>query len=109
MRTIMVRYKTSEAHADDNARLVHSVFEELRARAPAGFEYATYRLADGVTFVHVATVASMDEHPLRTSPAFKAFRAELESRCVEPPVTTELVRLEAYGSLQREPSAGASA
>ena len=56
MRTVMVRYKTSDAKAEANAALVHAVFDELRARAPGGIRYATYRLADGATFVHIATL-----------------------------------------------------
>jgi len=54
MKTLMVRYKTAGKRTPkENARLVHAVFDELRAR-PArrkGIRYATYRLADGVTFV----------------------------------------------------------
>jgi hypothetical protein len=53
MKTIMVRYKTSETHADANDASVRAVFEELRSRSPAGLRYASYRLADGVTFVHL--------------------------------------------------------
>ena len=45
MKTLMVRYKTLPEHAETNARLVHAVFDELRARAPEGIRYATYRLA----------------------------------------------------------------
>lgn len=48
MRTVMVRYKTSEARAAENEALVRNVFEELRLRAPAGQRYASYRLADGI-------------------------------------------------------------
>jgi hypothetical protein len=83
MKTIMVRYKTSETHADANEALVRAVFEELRSRAPAGLRYASYRLADGVTFLHLATLESPDENPLVTLPAFKTFQKQLKDRCVE--------------------------
>jgi hypothetical protein len=99
MKTIMVRYKTTEAHAQANEALVHAVFNELRSRAPKGLRYATYRLADGATFVHIATLESPDENPLAVLPAFKAFQKELKDRCVEPPVVTELSAVDSYGSV----------
>jgi hypothetical protein len=96
MKTIMVRYKTSSTtHADANAALIRAVFDELRARAPGGLRYTSYRLADGVTFVHIATHDS--DNPLTSLPAFKAFQAELKDRCVELPVVTELSVVDSYG------------
>jgi hypothetical protein len=98
MKTIMVRYKTtSEAAAGDNETLVHAVFDELRSRAPAGLRYATYRLADRVTFVHVATLETPDKNPLTALPAFAAFQERIKDRCVEPPVVTELFAVDSFG------------
>ena len=99
MKTIMVRYKTSEAQAGANESLVRAVFTELRARAPEGLRYASYRLADGVTFVHLATLEIPDQNPLAALASFKAFQAELKGRCVEPPVVTELSAVGSYGSV----------
>ncbi len=90
----MVRYKTAEAQASVNAALVRAVFDELRARSPKGFRYATFRLADSVSFVHVATMEG--ENPLATLPAFQAFTADIKARCVEPPVVTELSVVDQY-------------
>jgi hypothetical protein len=98
MKTVMVRYKTSEGQAEANVALVHAVFDELRARAPGGIRYATYRLADGVSFVHIATLDGEDHNPLTGLPSFKAFQKDLKDRCVEPPVVTELFAVDAYGS-----------
>jgi len=97
MRTIMVRYKTAEAHAPQNEALVRAVFSELRSQRPDGLRYASYRLADGVTFVHIATVEAPDKNPLTALPAFKAFQEELKQRCVELPVVTELSAVDSYG------------
>jgi quinol monooxygenase YgiN len=97
MKTVMVRYKTAPAHAAPNEALVHAVFDELRERAPGGLRYATYRLADGVTFIHVATHEAPDANVLTALPAFKAFQAQLKERCVEPPVITELSVVDSYG------------
>ena len=97
MRTVMVRYKTSEARANENEALVRAVFDQLRSRAPEGLRYASYRLADGVTFIHIATLATPGENPLTALPAFKTFQAQLADRCVEPPVVTELTDVDSYG------------
>jgi len=98
MNTVMVRYKTSEAQADANEALVRAVFEELRSRAPRGLRYASYRLPDRVTFVHIATVETTGEHPLTSLPSFKAFQKEIKDRCVEPPVVTEISAVGSYSS-----------
>jgi hypothetical protein len=97
MKTIMVQYKTSAAQSSANETLVRAVFDELRAHAPGGFRYACYRLADGVSFVHIATLDSPDENPLIALPAFKAFQKEHKERCVEPPLFTELLAIDSYG------------
>jgi quinol monooxygenase YgiN len=97
MKTIMVRYKTSEAHADANETLVRAVFNELRSQTPGGLRYATYRLADRVTFVHIATLETPDQNPLTGLPSFRAFQKELKDRCVELPVITEMTPVDSYG------------
>ncbi len=95
MKTIMVRYRTKPEHADANAALVRAVFEELRKLAPAGLCYASYRLADGVSFVHVANHA--EPNPLSQVPAFQAFQAQIKERIEEPPQDTELFAVGSYG------------
>lgn len=97
MRTVMVRYKTLEAEAETNARLVRTVFEELARKSPAGLRYATFRLADGVSFVHWATLELAGENPLNGTPAFQAFQENIKARCVEPPVVSELSVVGSYG------------
>jgi hypothetical protein len=96
MKTVMVRYKTAEAHAAANEASVHAVFDELRARTPEGLRYATYTLADGVSFVHIATIDTAHENPLTMLSSFKAFQKQLQERCVEPPVVTELRAVDSY-------------
>jgi hypothetical protein len=95
-RTVLVRYKTSEAQAQANESLVHAVFDELRVRKPEGLRYSIYKLADGVTFIHVATLETRDDNPLATLPSFKAFQAQLKDRCVELPAVTELSPVDSY-------------
>ena len=91
MRTVMVRYKVNPERAQENERLVKAVYEELQRSAPAGLHYATFRLADGVSFVHVASSETADGHnPLRDVKAFAEFQKDIGERCAEPPVTSEL-------------------
>lgn len=95
MKTIMVRYTTKPEHADANVALVRAVFEELRQRAPQGLCYASYRLADGVSFVHVAT--HTEPNVLSSMPAFQAFQAQIRERVVAPPQVTELFGIGSFG------------
>lgn len=103
MKTILVRYKTKPEHAATNAALIRAVFEALREQAPAGICYASYRLKDGVSFVHVAT--HDEPNPLSALPAFRAFQAQIKERIEEPPVITELFPVGSYG-LTPSPLAG---
>lgn len=92
----MVRYKTLAGRAEENAALVRAVYDELRAQKPAGFHYATHRLADGVSFVHVAVLTSGHESPLQSLPAFQAFTRDIRSRCEEPPLVSELSSVDSF-------------
>ena len=60
MSVTIVRYTTKPERADENQALIERVFAELAAAAPDGLRYASFRLADGVSFVHVASVETDD-------------------------------------------------
>ena len=45
MAVTIVRYRTRPERADENQALIEQVFAELRATAPAGLRYASFRLA----------------------------------------------------------------
>jgi len=98
MRTVIVRYKTTEAHAATNEALIREVYAELRRRAPEGFHYATFKLPDGVSFLHFAITESPEQNPLTGLPQFQEFQRQLQrgDRCLEPPVVTELTAVGAY-------------
>jgi hypothetical protein len=83
-RTLVVRYETRLDAAEENERLVKQVFAELADEDPGGLRYLTLRLADGVTFLHIATVAEED-NPLGRSAAFAAFQEGIAKRCSVPP------------------------
>ena len=96
--TRVIRYRTKPEQADENERLVRGVFAELAEEHPAGLRYATFRLADGVSFVHVA-VTDDDENPLTSSPAFAAFQAGIGERCAEGPTAAEATVIGNFGLL----------
>ena len=94
-KTVIVRYKTRADAADENQRLVQQVFAELAADDPGGLRYATFRLADGVTFVHVATVEG-ESNPLQKVSAFAEFQRDIAARCVEPPDAADATMVGSY-------------
>jgi len=89
MSFTVVRYKTKPDRGDENQVLVEKVFAELDAAQPDGLTYTTFRLADGVSFVHVAEVTTADgANPLTAMPAFGDFLREVADRCDEPPAAS---------------------
>ena len=82
----VIRYKTTAEAADENQRLVEEVYRELAAKKPARLQYATFRLEDGVSFMHVALIEPDGPSPLADIAAFSEFLRDLPGRCVEPPV-----------------------
>lgn len=98
MKRIMVRYKVKTDRAEENVRLVEAVYEQLARERPAGLRYATFRLDDGVSFVHIASYESdSGNSPLPELSAFRAFVANVGERCEEQPVTVELHEVGSYG------------
>ena len=94
----MVSYKLKPERVAENERLAATVYEALREARPAGLRYATFRLGDGVSFVHIVSHDEPDGTSALTSlPAFKAFSAGIKERCVEPPERVELKEIGSYG------------
>jgi quinol monooxygenase YgiN len=94
---MMVRYKVKPDQAARNEELVRAVYDELHRTEPAGLRYATFRMQDGVTFVHLAEHADAS-NPLTELAAFAKFQEGIRDRCDEPPVATELHEI---GSFRR--------
>lgn len=95
MKHIMVRYKVKADRVEENAALVRAVYEELARSRPEGFRYATFKLPDGVSFVHLGILDS-DDNPLARTAAFAEFQKGLRDRVEEPPVAVELEAVGAY-------------
>ena|SRR5438093_7557465 len=98
MAVTIVRYRTRPERADENQALIEQVFAELRATAPAGLRYASFRLADGESFVHVADVdPAADGNPLTDTAAFQAFVRDIADRCVGGPEASAATLVGEYG------------
>jgi quinol monooxygenase YgiN len=96
MRCVMVRYKVKPEQVARNEELVRAVYEELHRTAPGGLRYATFKLPDGVTFVHLSD-SDAAGNPLAEVEAFKAFQVGIGERCDEPPVVDELSEVGSFG------------
>ena len=97
MKYVMVRYKVKADRAAENERDIAAVFAQLERERPAGLHYATFKLDDGVSFVHLAATDRADgSNPLTALAAFGEFTAHLRERCEEPPVATVVDRIGGY-------------
>jgi hypothetical protein len=96
MRRVIVRYRVKPERADENEELIRAVYEELVETKPEGLRYATLRLDDGVSFVHLSESES-EVSPLTEVPAFKAFQKEIADRCEEQPVVTNVDVVGSFG------------
>ena len=99
MKRVLVRYKVKdEGRAAENEAYIRKVFDELGEASPAGLRYASFKLDDGLSFVHIASIETEDgSNPLGETAAFKAFQAEIKDRCEEPPMAVDLNEIGSYG------------
>jgi hypothetical protein len=95
MTVKVITYKTKPENADENERLIGAVYAELAKERPEGLRYATFRLDDGVSFVHVALLEG-EVNPLSTSAAFGEFQADIGTRLAEGPVPTDATVVGSY-------------
>ena len=95
MKHVVVRYRLKPECIEEHETLVRGVFAELAEVRPAGLDDRVFKLGDGVSFLHVATMTTAD-NPLPGLAAFQAFTADLKRRCEEPPVSAEGTRVGAY-------------
>lgn len=87
----VIRYRTKPESADENQRLIENVFADLATETPAGLRYSSFRLADGVTFVHV-----VDGEGLPKLAAFQEFQRELGIRLADDLTREEATLIGSY-------------
>lgn len=88
MKTVMVRYKVKPERVAENEALITKVYEQLKNETPDRLRYQTYKLDDGLSFLHIALVPTEGPSPLTEISAFKDFVGNVKERCDELPVTT---------------------
>ena len=71
MERVIVRYKLKPGRVEENERLVKAVYKELAELDPENFGYSTYKLEDGLSFVHIAQNNTNGKTPLSGLTAFK--------------------------------------
>ena len=97
MKRVVVRYKVKADRLEEHEDLIRKVFAELATVRPAGLAYSALKLEDGVSFVHVATVSTVDgQNPLTALPSFKDFTANITERCEERAVNSPAAAIGAY-------------
>jgi len=99
MRTVVVRYQVRPEAAEENERLIRQVFAQLARDQLPGVRYQVVKLADGVSFEHIASHDGTGPNPLTQLAAFKEFAGGIRDRCVEPPVTVEAQVVGAYSTM----------
>ena len=102
MSARVIRYRTKPESADENQQLVERVFAELDEMGATGFSYATFRLDDGVSFVHVVVEDDGADAAvsLAAVPAFQAFQAGITERCEEQPIAVTATLVGAHRMLR---------
>jgi hypothetical protein len=98
MAKTIVRYKVKPALVEENEQLVRAVYAELAKFKPAYFSYATYKLDDGVSFMHIAEFTGEGNGPLSGIAAFAAFQQRVKDRCDELPVVSQGTEVGSYDS-----------
>jgi hypothetical protein len=97
MNHVIVRYRVKPERSAPNEELVRAVYAELHETRPAGLRYGTFRLDDGVSFVHVASHENDDgPSPLSHLQAFQRFQENIAERCEEGPVVTPMLEIGSY-------------
>jgi quinol monooxygenase YgiN len=97
MKHVMVRYKVKPERVEENEELVRAVYDEIRRTEPTGLRYATFKLDDAVSFVHLAvTESEYGGSPPSKVRAFQEFQKDIEDRAEEGPVVTELDQIGAF-------------
>jgi hypothetical protein len=95
MRRVMVSYRVKADRVAENEDLVRAVYEEIAAAEPAGLSYGTFKMQDGVSFVHIAEMDE-GENPLAGLASFGRFQAGIADRCDEPPESVALTEIGSF-------------
>jgi len=94
---VVVRYKLKAHRVEENEQFVKALYQQLHERRPEGIHYATYKLSDGVSFVHILMYTTETAHETFTSlPAFRSFQAQTNDRFEELPLVSDAEEIGSY-------------
>src|SRR5262249_10931771 len=96
MNRVLVRYRVKPERASENVELVRAVYDELHETRPEGLRYATFKLDDGVSCVHLAVHEGDGPNQLTPLASFERFHEGISERCDDPPVVSEVSTIGAY-------------
>jgi thioredoxin-like negative regulator of GroEL len=97
MNVLMVRAKIKEENVGDAKAAIEKVIQALEQAQPAGVQYASCLLGDGVTFVALLKLADDGSHPLRELPAYVEMVKDLGQWYAEPPAAEQMTVTGSYG------------
>ena len=60
MEQIIVQYKVKPGRTAENEAFISRVFDQLREHQPSGIRYPSFKLRDGVNFIHFVSVETAD-------------------------------------------------
>ena len=93
----IIRYKLRADRVAENEQRIKAVFSQVHDKKPEGVRYTVYKLADGVSFVHIVSYETEEAHQaFITLPAFRDFQAQSKDRFEELPLTSEAEEIGAY-------------
>lgn len=95
MQHYLNHYRTRPDQAAANEELIRAVYQELQSAQPDGLSYATFKLADQVTFLHLVQ-GEQGPSPLFTVKAFGEFQAGIADRCERLPAREDLTLIGSY-------------
>jgi hypothetical protein len=75
---MMVRYKVKADRAAENEKYILDVFAQLKRESPSGVRYASFKLDDGQSFVHIVSIEAA-ANPLRDLSALKESTATIRN------------------------------
>jgi hypothetical protein len=98
MMRLIVRYRVKADKVAENEGLVQAVYKSLHEIGDPDVHYATFKLNDGRSFVHIASFPSKEKQAVLTElGAFKEFQKGLKDRCDEQPDNQPLTEVGSYG------------
>jgi hypothetical protein len=93
----LLGYRVKADRVAENETLVRAVYARLHELGDPDVHYATFRLDDGCTFVHIASFPSKEKQAVLTDlQELKAFQKELKDRCDQQPDNQPLTEVGSY-------------